>query len=313
MASIESMADEDLFKKDVPELLVLIEELKAQLLKVTPSIENLESSISNLNLNKGIDFFEAKVHVFLDYIINVVLVILLKVDGHSINDHPSIERLVETRTILEKMKPIEQKLSYQVDKLVKLAKTGSSGSRLTGTDPLSFKPNPGNMESKIDEESDSSEDEKTAKGIYVPPKVSAVPYEEGTTEGQKRKLEDRAKMKFLNKSLLKELREEYSENPEEVKDSYRTFRRGKNEEKDIERERYEEENLIRLGHGKKGKTSKNESSLKELTKFDSFGFGSDSDPEEGRSAAKRHKKFKPVLKGKKKVKFAGKKRRKFKK
>lgn len=312
MASTESMTDDELFAKDVPELLSLIEDFKMQLSKVTPCIDNLESCIKGMDSSNGIDFLQAKCHVFLDYIVNLVLIILLKVDGRSIDDHIAIERLVETRTILEKMRPIELKLNYQIDKLVKLAKTGGQASGLKGNDPLGFKPNPENMTSKLEEGGESSDEEAAAKGIYVPPRVSAMPYEEDTAESQKKKFEEKTKMKLLNKSLLKELREEYSENPEEIRDNYRSLRRGKNEEKDMERERYEEDNLIRLSHTKKDKAPNNDSSLRDLAKFDNFGFGDESD-DGNQPKVKRTKKSKFSAIGKKKKgKFVGKKR-KFKK
>ena len=49
-----------------------------------------------------------------DYLSNLTYVMLRKSFGKSIEDDPSIERLVENRTVLEKMRPIEKKLKYQV-------------------------------------------------------------------------------------------------------------------------------------------------------------------------------------------------------
>lgn len=55
--------------------------------------------------------------------------------GKQIEKDPSIDRLIEIRTVLEKIRPIDYKLRYQIDKLVKTAITGTSSS----TDPNSFK------------------------------------------------------------------------------------------------------------------------------------------------------------------------------
>ena len=89
---------------------------------------------------------------------------------------------MELRTILEKSRPIENKLKYQIDKLVKTAATGPTGE----TDPTHFRANPANMVSNVSdsEESGSESDEKTGdkqekatkKGVYVPPKLAAVYY-----------------------------------------------------------------------------------------------------------------------------------------
>jgi U3 small nucleolar ribonucleoprotein protein LCP5 len=49
-----------------------------------------------------------------DYMTNLTYLMLRKSFGKSIADDPSVERLVENRTVLEKMRPIEKKLKYQV-------------------------------------------------------------------------------------------------------------------------------------------------------------------------------------------------------
>ena len=50
----------------------------------------------------------------LDYMTNLTYLMLRKSFGKSIENDPSIERTVENRTVLEKMRPIEKKLKYQV-------------------------------------------------------------------------------------------------------------------------------------------------------------------------------------------------------
>lgn len=55
------------------------------------------------------------------------------------------DRLVEIRTVLEKTRPIDQKLKYQVDKLVKAAVTGATSEN----DPTNYKANPDNMLIKV--------------------------------------------------------------------------------------------------------------------------------------------------------------------
>jgi len=55
---------------------------------------------------------------------------------------------VELRAILEKSKPLEAKLKYQIDKLIKAASGANPKSTEIGdinADPLQFKPNPKNM------------------------------------------------------------------------------------------------------------------------------------------------------------------------
>ena len=79
------------------------------------------------------------------YLMNVTCVMMRKTEGRKLSGNPSIEHLVEIRTVLERMRPIDQKLHYQVDKLVKTAATGT----IAENDPLRYKPNPGNLLSKV--------------------------------------------------------------------------------------------------------------------------------------------------------------------
>jgi U3 small nucleolar ribonucleoprotein protein LCP5 len=65
-----------------------------------------------------------------DYMTNLTYVMLRKSFGKAIENDPSIERLVEARTIMEKMRPIEKKLKYQVCLILRsLILTASSISR----------------------------------------------------------------------------------------------------------------------------------------------------------------------------------------
>lgn len=148
--------------------------------------------------------------------------------GKQIENDPAIDRLVELRTVLEKIRPIDYKLRYQIDKLVKTAITGTT----SASDPNTFKPNPDNLIAQLgddvnggddDDEADdveasdsddSDEDEaKPAKsaaasrkssktgakeGKYVPPKLSAVHYDEDDSKAERsRKQLERAKKRAL--------------------------------------------------------------------------------------------------------------------
>lgn len=53
---------------------------------------------------------------------------------------------MSTLQVLERIRPIDQKLRYQIDKLIKAANTGQAIGR---NDPLQFKPNPDALVSKV--------------------------------------------------------------------------------------------------------------------------------------------------------------------
>ncbi|XP_021099552.1 neuroguidin isoform X2 [Heterocephalus glaber] len=165
-----------------------------------------------------------------------------------------------TEKVLEKLRPLDQKLKYQIDKLVKTAVTGS----ISENDPLRFKPHPSNMMSKLsseDEEKDEAEDgqseasgKKATKGVskkYVPPRLVPVHYDETEAEREKKHLE-RAKRRALSSSVIRELKEQYSDAPEEIRDARHPHVTRQSQE-DQHRINYEESMMVRLSVSKREK------------------------------------------------------------
>lgn len=159
--------------------------MNANVVQVNQLVDNMLSRVKNgeISTDKGLSFLEMKYHMLLSYLINLTYVVLRKCSGERIDGDPSIDRLVEIRTVLEKIRPIDHKLKYQIDKLVKTAVTGDGGT----DDPDNFKANPDALVPKIDgedEETDSEDEDDGEKpknankksGIYVPPKLAAVHY-----------------------------------------------------------------------------------------------------------------------------------------
>ncbi|PSN36235.1 hypothetical protein C0J52_25372 [Blattella germanica] len=177
-------AVDEIISRDLPQAIQLLREMNENVLQVIQLVDNMLERVrkGEVSTDKGLSFLEMKYHMLLSYLINLMYIVLRKCSGEAIERDPAIDRLVELRTILEKSRPIENKLKYQIDKLVKTAATGPTGD----SDPIHFRANPANMVSKLNEseESDSeSEDEKTGdkqekakKGVYVPPKLAAVYY-----------------------------------------------------------------------------------------------------------------------------------------
>merc|ERR1711934_1177145 len=114
-----------------------------------------------------------------------------KTEGMKIEGEQAIERLVTNRTVLEKIRPIEQKLKYQIDKAIKVADSG----QVSAKDPMNFKANPAALVSKLgdgedDEEEDDGDDDRNGDGIsgggkggrkdgkYVAPKNVPAYYED---------------------------------------------------------------------------------------------------------------------------------------
>ncbi len=70
---------------------------------------------------EGVSYLEAKHLLLLNYCIHLVFYFLLKAEGRPVADHPVIGRLVEIRAFLDKARPIDKRLRYQMDKLLAAA------------------------------------------------------------------------------------------------------------------------------------------------------------------------------------------------
>ncbi|XP_055597402.1 neuroguidin [Uranotaenia lowii] len=269
--------DEYDIQPDLPQALRLLGEMNTNFKQVSDLVGNTLQRVKTgeLSTEYGLNFLEIKYHMLLNYLINLTYVVLRKCSGHKIEKDPSIDRLIEIRTVLEKIRPIDYKLRYQIDKLVKTAVTGNAG---TANDPTSFKANPGNLSSQLPEaaeggadgedgssgdESDSSakvmeklrKAKKAAAGgkstevsssndVYVPPKHMAVPYEEDSRAERSRKQLERARKRALGSSLIQDLKDEFLDTPLEISSSSRALQVLSRKER--EREEYEEKYLTRL-------------------------------------------------------------------
>ncbi|XP_017947379.1 neuroguidin isoform X1 [Xenopus tropicalis] len=271
----------EIILEDVPASVNLFRTLQDQVTKVTAHVQALTQKVRSgiYNTDKGLSFLELKDQLLLFYLQDLTHLMLEKTNGKSIKGNPGILRLVELRTVLEKMRPIDQKLKYQIDKLVRASVTGSLGEN----DPLRFKPNPQNLISKLSEadegESDSGEDcaesgnaKKPQSKVkkYIPPRLAPVHYDDTEAEREHRIIE-RAKKLALSSSTIRELKEQYSDAPEEIREgrAYHMMRHDKEEQHRIN---HEESMMVRLNMTRKEKARKKRvlamtSQLNSLTHF----------------------------------------------
>jgi len=216
----------------------------------------------------------------LSYLINMTHLMHQKASGLSIQDSPDIDRLVETRVVLEKMRPTEQKLKYQIDQLVRLG----TGAEISDNNPLSLKPNPANLASKLEEETvgeNGSENEATDKPeIYKPAKLVPVFYQGDVTQKQKQEKEaEQRKKRMASSADMRDLYQQHTDGPEEIRST--GSGRLREDRKILERKEYEESNFIRKSLTKKQlhaeKRVRTSSGLNDITSFPDFSlFGGDS-------------------------------------
>ncbi|KAM9329842.1 neuroguidin [Gastrophryne carolinensis] len=274
MASVE-----DIVSRDLSASKALFSTLHQQVTAVTAQVQSLIQKIRNgtYPTEKGLSFLELKNQLLLMYMQDLTHLIMEKMYGKSLKDNPGIMRLVEIRTVLEKMRPIDQKLKYQIDKMIRAAVTGSLGEN----DPLRFKPNPQNLMSKLeesDQEEPGSDEEKGGDGKkyksrvkkYVPPRLAPVHYDD--TEGEReRRILERAKKRALSSSVIRELKEQYTDAPEEIREG-RAYHMMQHEKEEQHRTNYEESMMVRLNLTRKEKARRKRtlamtSQLNSLTHF----------------------------------------------
>ncbi|KAF9182322.1 hypothetical protein BGZ51_004826 [Haplosporangium sp. Z 767] len=252
--------DQIAFPKHLMELSTMLKEIET---KLKPTIAKLESK--EIDTTKGLSFLEVKYHILLEYITNLSFVMYRKLNGQSIQDHPAVISLIEQRTILEKMKPVEQKLKYQIDKLVRAAVVGQQDGEAQlnagGADPLAFKPNPkslvldnaGNDEGEEQDEEQDGSAGASSSGIYKAPKMAPVHFEEDSSAVAKRlKYQARLQARAAKSRVMKDLVSEFDDRPEEMSLTNDGVHFGMGmDEKQRDRERYEEENFTRTMLSKK--------------------------------------------------------------
>jgi len=148
-----------------------------------PSIDKHVTSESFDHQKDGLDFLEVKNSLMLSYLIDLTQLIRVQsspsTDGDNDDDDtclkPCLDRLRTMKVALDKMRPMEKKLRYSLDKLLALSATSSTfaaGEEITvareqepadnneQSDPLLFRPNPdrlvGNGDSDGDGDGDTS-------------------------------------------------------------------------------------------------------------------------------------------------------------
>nr|CAG4648997.1 EOG090X0IJO [Polyphemus pediculus] len=223
----------DLAASELPVVVSNLNDVKTIIANVSRMVQNITKKVRSkeLFIHDGMSFLDVKNNMLLDYLINLGCIMLKKSSGESIEGSSAVDHLVEIRTVLERMRPLEHKLKYQIEKLLKLATEG----KLSENDPLQFKANPQNMLSKVQESSDEDQTEKKTKksgvqessdedqtekktkksGVYAPPKIASMHYD-GDKPNESFKAAEKNRKTILSSSVLQNLREEYLDTPLEM-------------------------------------------------------------------------------------------------
>lgn len=205
-----------------------------------------------------------------------------------------MRQLLRLRYIMEKLAPIDNKLKYQIDRLMKLSDGSASAEDIKSgllrpnlaalmeeededDEDSSNKKKKSSKKSKkdmmdSDEEDDEDEEKPKNAGVYRPPKTSFVPYPNEKQAEKDDKRMEKAKSRLRSSEMIHALRSEFDNAPdvsgsggvaEELGDMQRLA------EEENERTQFEEDHFVRLTVSRKEKKDKKRRE-REATRLDNF-------------------------------------------
>ncbi|KIJ44197.1 hypothetical protein M422DRAFT_47316 [Sphaerobolus stellatus SS14] len=181
--------------------------------EMTRSITNTRSAIqslvndSDIDIKDGISLLSLKHQLVLSYAQSLTLLAAHRLVGHSLKSRTRppepfmasqrsvrgseggdlVDTVIEDRLVLDKVKQLESKMRYQIEKLVRLAEEDAAKADIDVVN--AFRPNPENLADNAQSDSED-EDEKVEEadrgGVYRPPKLAPMPYTETKTKTKRK-------------------------------------------------------------------------------------------------------------------------------
>eukprot|EP00347_Sterkiella_histriomuscorum_P015215 403357875 len=269
-----------IIEKDSPELNRILGEFIQNVdnlnNKLKPMMQKVFDKNSGLETKHGMTYLEMKYNLLSSYCQFLSFYLLLKLEGNQdIESHPVVDRLLHIKILLEKLRPLDQKLQYQIDKMLRTAaladasgniEPGEEVSNQITENPLQYRPNLDNLrdltnmdqdeESDEDnqkpEDSDDGEDEEdpSKKQIYKASKMNPVFFDDKKTRKTKRD-EEAHKRKMANSDYVEQIRKEIYDEPEEVHLGGMLNKKSKFAKEMEQMESLEQEHFKRMSFSKK--------------------------------------------------------------
>jgi U3 small nucleolar ribonucleoprotein protein LCP5 len=198
---------------------VLLNDLSSRLSSISSKSESLTPDKNS--------YMDLKINFLLNY--HITYAYKLYQDAKKQPADLTVKSLIKHKCFLERLKPLDNKLKYQLEKI----------SQGNVDNDLKMKPNPQNMDTQL------RVNEKP--GIYKPPKLQAAIFEDKISKTQRDEI--RLKKKLARSSLIKNLKQEFDDNPIEIK----TGKNKKIREIEAMQREFEEETFTRVQLSKKEK------------------------------------------------------------
>ncbi|KAM0681997.1 hypothetical protein MDAP_002757 [Mitosporidium daphniae] len=271
-----------------PELSAQLEEILSHMQKAHQRL--LEHPESN---ELGLSLYSCKHQVFSEYILNILFSVLANAtsSNNAALEEEVSKALFKNRLFIDKSKPIEAKMRFQIERLLEQSSNSSLSSSSNNEVLLSHKPNLSSILEDKGSESSSLSDAEDGERAYKAPKIAPAFFHSSNADLEKKKQETR-KLTAKSRRLVNEFKDEFSSRPEEV--SYSVYRNSEFGDKEHSITQFEEDNFTRVE--KKKKKSKRSSApelIDALDELDSIGlldkYTPDSEDEAGLFHPKKKK------------------------
>lgn len=219
MEDTKLSGDNDNIEREAPQLVTVLKDIKGGLDDLRAKVHVLTSKVKSgvYPTADGMSYLEAKHLLLLNYCQSLVYYLLRKAKGLPIQGHPLVHSLLETRLFLEKIRPIDKKLNYQIKKLTNL--TNGNPIPMEDVDPkkpvasddsLKLRPNPDMLIDKVAPEDDD--------GLYRPPKIAPTSMKKSKEERNVSRKEKQALRQSQQNEYARDLINDLEGRPQEVRE-----------------------------------------------------------------------------------------------
>lgn len=224
------------------ELLVHLKKIITSANEVHGIFEKIQAKVENDTAASvdGISLLQVRNHCLIEYLENLAGYGVEKCKGNDPSER--IQGLVQNRCVIEKIKPLEKQLQYQINKYAELEKgTGQT-----------FRANPDAM---LQTGEQTQHSDGLVSATYTAPKVSSTLYPKAESDQRKEAKYARSiKARTKGDALMDEVAADITDDPLEAgrkANANRELREFMKRQKEIEE--FEEEHFVRLQRSKKDK------------------------------------------------------------
>jgi len=125
-----------ILQRDAPELIGLLRELQHSAAQVRQRVLPAATALQRQGIGHsvGAAYLEAKQQLLLAYVTHISFFLLLRAEGHQVRTHPVMARLVQIRSLLDRLRTVDDRMRGDVDRLLLAGATATLSVSAGGTD-----------------------------------------------------------------------------------------------------------------------------------------------------------------------------------